>query len=102
MINTILEKCVVEQQQDCMRIHDLRAMVIAFVSLIEHGGQLLQKEVPRSCHVCGYGKYQPESFQQNKAVGGIRIWTGGSDTITLSVQTFTCDKCGHVEFFKAM
>jgi serine/threonine protein kinase len=45
MINTILEKCLVERQQDCLGIHDMRAMVIAFVSLIGQGGQLLQKEV---------------------------------------------------------
>ncbi len=100
MINEILEKCVVERPQNCVGIHDVRAMVIAFVSLIEHGGQLLHKEVPRPCHVCGYGKYQPESLQQSKSVGGIRIWTTGSDHVSLSVQAFACDKCGHVEFFK--
>jgi serine/threonine protein kinase len=99
MINTILEKCVVERQQNCVGIHDVRAMVIAFVSLIEQSGQLLQKEVPRPCHVCGYGKYQAETLQ-NKSVGSVRIWTGGSDTVNLTVQTFACDKCGHVEFFK--
>jgi serine/threonine protein kinase len=99
MINTILEKCVVERQQNCVGIHDVRAMVIAFVSLIEHGGQLLQKEVPRPCHVCGYGEYQPESLQQNKSVGSVRIWMG-SDTVNLTVQTFACNKCGHIEFFK--
>jgi hypothetical protein len=52
MINTILKKCVVEQQQECVGIHDIRAMAIAFVSLIEQGGQLLQRKVPRPCHVC--------------------------------------------------
>ncbi|SRR6266478_1124280 len=101
MINEILEKCVVERPQNCTGIHTLRAMVIAFVSLIEHGGQLLHKEVPRPCHVCGSGEYQPEALRQNQTVGGIRIWTGGSHTVSLSVKTFTCDKCGHVEFFKA-
>lgn len=100
MINTILEKCVVERPENCMSIHDLRAMVIAFVSLIHQGGQLLQIDVPRPCHVCGCGEYQPESLQQNKRVGNLRIWTGGSDTVQLTVQMFTCDKCGHVEFFK--
>jgi hypothetical protein len=33
-----------------------------FVSMLEQGGQLLQREVPRPCHVCGHGEYQPESF----------------------------------------
>jgi serine/threonine protein kinase len=100
MINTILEKCVVENPEDCVSISDVRAMVIAFVSTIEHGGQLLQKEVPRPCHVCGHGQYQPERLQDNNSDGMIRIWTGGSDTVRLSVQTFTCDSCGHVQFFK--
>jgi hypothetical protein len=100
MINTILEKCVVENPEDCVSISDVRAMVIAFVSTIEHGGQLLQKEVPRPCHVCGHGQYQPEHLQDSNSGGMIRIWTGGSDTVRLSVQTFACDSCGHVQFFK--
>ncbi|MGA2859262.1 MAG: hypothetical protein ABSE40_20540, partial [Candidatus Sulfotelmatobacter sp.] len=74
MINTILEKCIVERQQDCVGIHDLRAMVIAFVSLIEQGGQLLQDEVPRPCHVCGGGTYKPELLQQDNPVLGLRFW----------------------------
>jgi hypothetical protein len=100
MINTILEKCVVEHEKDCVGIHDIRAMVIAFVSQIEQGGQLLQREVPRPCHVCGHGNYRPEPLQQDNSIGKIRVWIGGSDTVSLTVQTFTCDSCGHVEFFK--
>lgn len=100
MINTILEKCVVVRQEDCVGIHDIRAMAIAFVSLIEQGGQLLKREVPRPCHVCGHGNYRPESLQQNKTVGSLRVWTGGSDATSLTIETFVCDTCGHVEFFK--
>jgi len=100
MINVILEKCVVERPQDCISIRELRAMVLAFVGVIEQGGQLLQNGIPRPCHVCGGGRYQPESLPQDKPVGDIRIWTGGSDTVRLTIQTFTCSNCGHVEFFK--
>ena len=100
MLNVILEKCVVEHPQNCMSIRDLRAMVIAFVGVIEQGGQLLEDDVPRPCHVCGHGRYQPERLQENNSVGMIRIWTGGSDTVRLTIQTFTCSNCGHVEFFK--
>jgi serine/threonine protein kinase len=101
MINTILDKCVVDRPEQCHGIHDLRAMVIAFVSLIEQGGQLLRSEVPRPCHVCGHGRYRPVRLKESDSVGEIRVWTGGSDTVRLSVQTFTCDSCGHVEFFKS-
>jgi serine/threonine protein kinase len=104
MINIILEKCVVERQQDCVGIHDLRAMVIAFVSLIDQGGQLLQAEVPRPCHVCGVGEYEPEVFNQSSPIFKMRFWgmSGGPGDINLAnVRLFVCDRCGHVEFFRA-
>ena len=99
MINEILEKCVVEREKNCVGIHDVRAMVISFVSLIEQGGQLLHKEVPRPCHVCGSGEYRLQSLQQNTTTGNIRIFTSGSESKGVTVQMFTCDKCGHIEFF---
>jgi hypothetical protein len=100
MINEILEKCLVDKSDKCMGVHDMRAMVIAFVSVIEQGGQLLHDGVPRPCHVCGSGEYRPERFQSDKSVGKLRIWTGGSDTVGLDVRTFACDRRGHVQFFK--
>jgi serine/threonine protein kinase len=103
MINTILEKCVVERQQDCVGIHDLRAMVIAFVGLIEQGGQLLQDEVPRPCHVCGAGTYQPELFRQSNPAFNLRLWNlsgGANDINSETVRLFVCSSCGHIEFFK--
>ena len=104
MINTILEKCVVEQQKDCVGIHDIRAMVIAFVSLIEQGGQLLQDEVPRPCHVCGHGEYQAEVFGQNGPAVNMRLWnlSGGAQDINhQTVRLFVCSSCGHIAFFKS-
>lgn len=101
MINTILEKCVVERQQDCVGIHDVRAMAIAFVSLIERGGQLLQREVPRPCHVCGHGYYEPESFANNRGVVPVqmRFWLG-QDINLKQVEVFTCNACGHMALFR--
>ncbi len=101
MINTILEKCVVERQQDCVGIHDVRAMAIAFVSLIEQGGQLLQREVPRPCHVCGHGEYEPESFGNNKDVIPVKVQFWKDQEINLrKLEVYTCNSCGHVALFK--
>jgi hypothetical protein len=101
MINTILEKCVVEKQQDCVGIHDVRAMAIAFVSLIEQGGQLLQREVPRPCHVCGHGEYEPESFGNNKDVIPVKVQFWKDQEINLRrLEVYTCNSCGHVALFK--
>jgi serine/threonine protein kinase len=98
MINEILEKCVVERVKNCMGIRDMRAMVIAFVSTIKHGGQLLHDGMPRPCHVCGYGEYRPEVFGDDNAVK-VQFWKG--QTINLrTVRLFVCDRCGHVAFFR--
>jgi serine/threonine protein kinase len=101
LINRILDKCVVENSKDCLSsAQDLLLMIHAILAAMARGGQLLSPDVPRPCHVCGIGLYRPESLQPNKSLGNLRLWTGGSDTVSLSVQTFTCDSCGHVEFFK--
>jgi hypothetical protein len=101
MINTILEKCVVEQQKDCVGIHDIRAMAIAFVSMLEHGGQLLQREVPRPCHVCGHGEYQPESFANSKDVIPVNVQFWAGQEINLKrLEVYTCNSCGHVALFR--
>lgn len=103
MINTILEKCVVEHERDCVGIHEVRAMVIAFVSLIEQGGQLLQKDIPRPCHVCGAGTYQEELLQQDNPVLSLRFWhlPHGANTSNMTVRVFTCSSCGHTALFKS-
>lgn len=103
MINQILEKCVVEREQDCVGIHDIRAMVIAFLSVIEQGGQLLQKQVPRPCHICGNGCYEPELFRQNIPAFNMRLWnlSGGANDINVAtVRLFVCNSCGHMAFFR--
>lgn len=104
MINVILDKCVVENPESCVSIHDLRAMVIAFVSTIDQRGQLLRENVPRPCHVCGHGEYQPELFQQKNPAFHMRLWnlSGGANDINLeTVRLFVCHSCGHLAFFRA-
>jgi serine/threonine protein kinase len=101
MVNTILEKCVVERQNECLSsAADLMLIVGAFVSTLEQGGQLLNDGVPRPCHVCGYGKYHEEISGAGKPMSSMRLWIGGSDTVNLGVQPYVCDQCGHIEFFK--
>ena len=103
MINTILEKCVVDQPEKSLAsARDLRLMVDAFVEVVEQGGQLLQDEVPRPCHVCGSGIYRPELLRRDGPAFNLRLWhpPGGSDISVLNVRIFVCSSCGHTEFFR--
>lgn len=104
LINLILDKCVVEQARQCLSgAQDLLLVVDEVLGIIERGGQLLEDDVPRPCHVCGKGHYQPEILRENNAVGFLRLWFSGAsatDIATLGVRPFVCGNCGHVEFFK--
>lgn len=103
LINEILDKCVVEQARHCLSsAQDLLIIVDTSLRIIDNGGQLLKDGVPRPCHVCGKGYYQPEVLRQNTPVGSMRFWfpVPGADIGTLSVRTFVCSYCGHVELFK--
>jgi serine/threonine protein kinase len=104
-INRILDKSVVAQERNCLpSADDLLLMVEEFLSIIERGGQLLQDDIPRPCHVCGKGFYKPEPLRQDTTTGVLRIWfTGAQDhgIEKLGVRPFVCDNayCGHIQFF---
>jgi serine/threonine protein kinase len=109
LINRILDKCVVEDSDQCLSSAvDLFLMIEEMLTVIERGGQALAAGVPRPCHVCGKGSYRHEQWRTlspaaQHEVGQIRIWvgSGGADLARLGVKTFICDYCGHVEFFRA-
>ena len=101
IINSILEKCVVEKAKDCFyAATDLLQTVDAFLRVIDSGGQLLRDGIPRLCRICGTGYYQLRPVQ-NAARTGLRLWRGPSsnDTSMLNVRIFMCDNCKHIEFF---
>jgi serine/threonine protein kinase len=104
LVNEILDHCVVEQPSQCLSsAQDLLIMVDTMLRIIERGGQLLWAPyVPRPCHVCGNGHYEPQMLAHNTPLGSIRLWLSGtaSGTDSLPVRILVCSNCGHVEFFK--
>jgi serine/threonine protein kinase len=110
VINTILEKCLVEEPKDCWSSLDVYQMVGAFSRMMQRDGQLLKDGVPRPCRVCGVGHYSPEkempgqpnttaSIQLSRVVTNARINTG-EPVGGFKAEPFACNKCGHVQFFK--
>jgi serine/threonine protein kinase len=110
-VNSILKACLVERERDCLSsAQDLLLAIEKVLQIIERGGQLLKKDVPRPCHVCGEGFYKPETVFSNNLPPvresdpvGLRFWPkisiGPIAATTLNVYPFVCDHCGHVELF---
>jgi serine/threonine protein kinase len=97
IVNRILSKCVVTRERDCLSsAHDLLSMISEFVRALDRDGQLLEEPVPRPCHVCGVGEYRVRA--RGPRGGGLRIWTA-NQTLSLPVDAYACDNCGHIQFF---
>ena len=95
LINNILDKCLVEEPEQCLSsATELLEVVDHSIFLIESGGQLHMSA--RRCRVCGRGYYVADS--------GERITLGRYDEYNrqigvLSVAAFHCSYCSHYEFF---
>ena len=102
VINAILDKCVVEEPEQCLSsASDLLVLVDGYLRMIERGGQLLADGVPRPCHVCGHGQYR----KAEPSAGAVGEHVVGFSLAGLPIKTsmFMCDNeaCGHVAFFRA-
>lgn len=96
LINDLLGKCIVQEEEDCLPSADALLRKIDFlIPMLEQGADLLSKNVTRRCKVCGDGRYvlvtdggvdQTNNFGLN-VVGEQRF------------KIFTCVYCGHVQLF---
>ena len=100
LANSLLEKCVVEQEEDCLpSAAELLAEVDSVLRTIEVGGDVIDSSVQRTCRVCGRGEYSlkinhdahPTAFQNF----GLR--PAGKQTF----KVFVCTNCHHVQLFSA-
>jgi serine/threonine protein kinase len=111
-INMILKKCVVARERDCLgAAGDLWLMAGKIAQITSNGAQLLNDGIPRPCRVCGDGEYLPEQPMDGQplptsSLSFTRIVTTGMHTTGqpakgMRVEAFVCNKCRHVQFFKA-
>jgi serine/threonine protein kinase len=102
VINSILEKCLVEKAEDCLpSAKELLSEVDKYIRMIDRGGRLLGEKVPRLCRVCGMGRCQLKILDKDTPGAILRLWHGGgaTDSSSLRGRVFICDNCGHTEFF---
>jgi len=94
--NTILAKCVVQDEQSCLP--DASALlqeVDRTLRVIERQGDLVSNTVTRTCKVCAIGTYRLAVDRNVIAAGNFGIAARGAH----SLKIFTCSHCGHVQLF---
>jgi serine/threonine protein kinase len=98
VVNEILGKCVVEEEDQCLKSADeLLAVVDDAIRRINRSGQKPEKnDEPWRCLVCGTGHYSKDPIR------GIFHLTapGGRNVDPISAGFHVCDKCGHIQSFR--
>ena len=94
LLNRLLDKCIVEREKDCLEntnelleeIDDLlRALRLGADPVGDHG---------RPCRVCGFGRYRLSVNKDSTATRNFGLNPGG-----VAFKIFTCNYCGHAQFF---
>ncbi|MGB9121404.1 MAG: protein kinase family protein [Candidatus Angelobacter sp.] len=102
VVNSILEKCLVQDPADCLRsAQELLEIVDGHLAIINRGGYPLARNIPRPCRICGKGFYQiddslPRPFLDLRTSG-----PQGDQIGVVRARHFFCNSCGHVELFLA-
>ncbi len=96
-LNGLLDKCIVEDEKDCLRdasslgvkIHDL-------LRALRLGADPVGENIVRPCRVCGFGEYK---LSVDKDIMDTRNDFGLNPAGGNAFKIFTCGYCGHVQFF---
>ena len=95
LLNRLLDKCIVEHERDCLEnanellnwIDDLlRALRLGADPVGDHG---------RPCRVCGFGRYRLLVDKDHQKT----VNFGLNPTQERAFKIFTCNYCGHAQFF---
>jgi serine/threonine protein kinase len=96
-IDRVLGASVVEHVRDSWR--DAAAMldnIERVIWQIRNGGQIVNREVPRLCTVCGGGSYQGIA---NETSPPDRVRNLGLNPAGTAYRIYRCVNCGHVQLF---
>jgi len=95
-ISRILGHCVVENERDCLSdARKLLDLVTRDLQRVRRGGQLAQKDVLRTCVVCGYGIYEflGDQKQNSVTISNLGLNPG------MNLRVYRCSYCGHIDIF---
>ena len=94
-LNALLDKCIVEHEKDCLsdaswllaKIDDLRRALRLGADPVG--------DFVRPCRVCGFGEYELLVDRDHRTTGNFGLEPAGG----AAFKIFTCNYCGHVQFF---
>ena len=96
MANPLFEKCIVENEEDCLP--DATALleeVDKVLTIIDRNGDLIDENIKRPCKVCGIGDYELRINQDEIATHEFGLNPRGN----WKHKIFMCNYCGHVQLF---
>jgi serine/threonine protein kinase len=97
IVNAILDKCVVEEPQDCLKsAQELLEIVDENLATLERGLPLvdLSGKLTFPCRVCGKGLYREHATVHLPAFDSMNRQTN-----PVYVRLFVCNVCAHYEMF---
>lgn len=96
LVNTLLAKCIVENEIDCLsNASEMLKEIDKILRILESNADILNDSIKRSCRVCGLGKYEKIARDDGSDLRrlGLSVESG------TNYKIYACDNCGHVEFF---
>lgn len=93
---TILDKCIVEHERDCLQdAARLLILVSDALNSVKRHAQVVAQGVARRCEVCGLGQYTCIADENTTTIRNFGLEPRGVS----SFKIFTCSHCGHVQMF---
>ena len=94
MLNPLLAKCVVEEENDCLP--DATALLDEIDKcrqIIERNADLIDEKTTRMCKTCGLGTFHSVTDENDLSAMGVRKMGGRRCNVEC------CDHCGYVQVF---
>ena len=98
LLNDLLDECIVEDEKNCRLIKAewLLNWIDRLLGALRLGAGPVGEDIVRPCRVCGFGKYRLFTDKDHQKTANF----GLNPTPNLAAfKIFTCDNCGHVQFF---
>jgi serine/threonine protein kinase len=98
LINPLLEKCIVENEKDCLQdAEKLLNEIDKILNVIEIHGDKIDQNLERRCKVCGIGAYKL-MVDINNNIGNLKEY-GFNERGDHLMKIFTCNYCGNIQLF---